>query len=197
MESLTFFVLALAAIFAVPGPTNAMLLVSGAQRGFVRALPVVGATLSAYIPSVALQYFFGSALIAELTAAAQFIKLALAAYLLVIAWQTWKFEMERSVSGVGLVKARQLFFVTAINPKTVIIAFAIFPPRLPADDLVLHGAIFVVMVSIACCLWAFAGSLLKRLPNRANALPVFRALAVGLGALSAVLSVMAFRDLVA
>jgi threonine/homoserine/homoserine lactone efflux protein len=197
MTDLPLFALALAAIFAVPGPTNAKLLLAGANRGFRGALPVMAATLGAYVASVALQYAFSSTVIGELTAAAQFAKLALAAYLLLIAWQTWKFEMERSVTGGEPIAARQLAAVTAVNPKTLIIAFAIFPPKLAVQDLAVHAAIFIALLVIAVSAWVLAGSLLKQLPTRSRALPLFRGLAVGLSVLSAVLTFTAFRDLVA
>lgn len=197
MTNLALFAAALAALLIVPGPTNAMLLLAGAQKGFRRALPAAASAIAAYLMSVGLLCQIGVAVMDGLGTVATIVKLAVGAYLLLLAWRTWRFQLAQDLSRRQSIGARELFIVTALNPKTLIIAFAIFPPLLSPADLVPYLSLFVALLVLTAGVWTGAGSWLRQLPV-ANGSPVlFRCLAVGLGAVAIALAVTVVRELVA
>lgn len=125
MMELSTFVPAVAAILATPGPTNTLLASSGAQTGFRRSLPLVPAELCGYALAIAGWGLFLEPASAGLPWLKPMLRLACAAYLMVIAWGLWNWtEPSSTGSSFGM---HRVFTATLLNPKALLFAAAIFP----------------------------------------------------------------------
>ncbi|MEE1654932.1 LysE family transporter [Microvirga sp. CF3062] len=125
MIDLLTFVPAVAAILATPGPTNTLLASSGVQAGFRRSLPLVPAELCGYALAIAGWGLFLEPVSAALPWLKPALRLACAAYLVVIAWGLWS-RAGSALSGSGF-GTRRVFAATLLNPKALLFAAVIFP----------------------------------------------------------------------
>lgn len=137
-------------LLLLPGPTNA-LVAAATATGEIRRLPkTVGAVLVAY--GLALSLFGLSAGLLTETApdAAPILKLLASAALILSAVKLWRAD---PASG-SAVPTRRIFVMTLINPKALVLAFAILPPGLPSPGLVAGTA---ACIALATAVWGLIG----------------------------------------
>jgi threonine/homoserine/homoserine lactone efflux protein len=149
-----------------PGPSNFMLLATGANFGFVRALPqVLGITIG--FSSLLLAVGFGlGALLVAFPIADMALKVAGSLYLLYLAW---RIGTSRSL-GQGADGARPLTFLESaafqwVNPKAWVVAVSVMAlytrPEAPFLSVVLISLAFALVNFPSVSAWAGFGTGLR------------------------------------
>lgn len=150
-----------------PGPSNLMLLASGANFGFVPTVPqVLGITLG--FTSLLLAVGLGlGALLSAFPALHLGLKIAGAAYLLHLAW---RIATARGLGAEGKVGGRPLTFVESaafqwINPKAWVVALATMAvytsPDAPFVSICVICAVFAFVNLPTVSVWAAFGVALR------------------------------------
>ncbi|HEX2552151.1 MAG TPA: LysE family translocator [Microvirga sp.] len=150
-----------------PGPSNFMLLASGANFGFARTLPqVLGITIG--FGSLLLAVGFGlGAVLAAYPALHLALKVAGGLYLLHLAW---RIATARSMGQTGSARARPLTFLESaafqwINPKAWVVAVTVMAihasPGAPFVSVTLIAAAFAVVNLPSVSAWAGFGVALR------------------------------------
>ena len=184
------FDLAVALLFAAPGPTNALIAVAAARRG-AGALPaLVGAALAGFLLVVgALVGFFGP-VVASTPAFGLALRIVCALLLARSAWRLWRKAGDR-IGSREAATASDILAVTLANPKCLIFAFAIFPPLADATEALQAFARFSFLGVAVMSLWGLAGAAVGRgATRRIGAKIVDRAGAAVLAAFSVIVVVM-------
>lgn len=158
MDDPLAFAVAVFALLAVPGPTNALLAAAGAERGS-GGVRLIGVVLVGYGLAISLLIAMFGPLSGTDPRAAAGLRLAAAIWLLWSAAGLWRHAARPE--GTRTVTAGRLIVTTMLNPKTLVFAFAIFPP-LPPADLVPYGLGFLALASLTSLGWTLAGALLAR-----------------------------------
>jgi threonine/homoserine/homoserine lactone efflux protein len=161
-EAATFF-LGAVAVLATPGPTNTLLATSGAISGFRRSLPLLDGELGGYLLAIVVLLSLVGPIVAAMPAFGLVLRIVVCLYLLYLAAMLWR------QSGLPIADARpigplRVFVTTLLNPKAIIFAFTLLPLG-QSDGLVAAlprlGALSVLIVLIGTC-WIAAGSSLQR-----------------------------------
>ncbi|WP_374429712.1 hypothetical protein [Tabrizicola sp.] len=171
-------------LLLTPGPTNSLVLLAGAERGWVGAMRLIPAELAGYFLTVLPLTLVGAAVLADHDGLRTGVTLAAAAWVAVLAVKLW--QMPSAAACGQSVGARSLFVTTALNPKALIFGLVL----LPSDDrLALNLALFAGLVVGVAALWAAVGAVLHRGgAGQPRALFVLRRLAsVWLAAISVLL----------
>jgi threonine/homoserine/homoserine lactone efflux protein len=182
------FLAGLLALVAAPGPTNAVMVASGALGGWRACCLAVCAASAGYLVTLTLAgYVFGATLM-EWPGVIKTLRYVASAYLLLMAVRLWR------SGGAGLsapphasIPLRTVFTISLLNPKALIIAFVLLPRGWP--DHLHETAPYLVAVALvipAVALgWAAVGWALNHglAGGAANAL-VARLSAIGLGLFS-------------
>jgi threonine/homoserine/homoserine lactone efflux protein len=151
------FALAVAAVLATPGPTNTLLMTSGATVGIYRSLSLLLAEGLGYAISVlALGALLGP-LVRSMPHAREALSVAAGAWLCWMAFALWRTgirEQDRVVSW------RQVFVTTLLNPKVLVFAFVIVP--FDAPNVALYCAGFYAILLPAAASWIAFGALARR-----------------------------------
>lgn len=157
------FAIAILLLLATPGPTNTLLLLSGAAAGARRSAPLLigelGGYLTVIVPVAALAAPFMSAH----PEIGLVVKLAAACWILLMARALWTTKAHDV--GERPITLGQVFVTTVLNPKGLIIALAIMP-QVGLLAMLPWLAAFAVLVVSAGSLWVIAGTFLARLPRR-------------------------------
>ena len=159
---LATFGLATLALLALPGPTNALLAAAGAAEGPWRSLPLLAVATGGYGLSIGL-------LIAVLGPDGGSDPL-LGAMLRLIAggWLTWSairlWQRAASSPSGGIATPGRVFVTTALNPKALVFATAIFP-SVASIGLLAPAAIFILAVAATGSAWIAIGSLAAETPS--------------------------------
>jgi len=184
------FDLAVALLFAVPGPTNALVAIGGA-RGGARALPaLVGAALIGFIAAVAALIGLAGPYVAAAPALGLALRVLCALLLARSAWRLWR------TAGAGTTprdpaSPAAVLATTLVNPKALIFAFAIFPPLGGVTEAAEVFARFAGLAAVGMTLWGLAGAALGRgATPRLGAATIDRAGAAVLAAFSVVVVAM-------
>ena len=149
------FDLAVALLFAVPGPTNALIAVAGARRR--AALPaLVGAALIGFVVAVATLTWLARPYVAAMPTLGLALRGLCALLLARSAWRLWR------TAGAGAVdrdatSAAAVLATTLVNPKGLIFAFVIFPPLGGAADAAAVFGRFGLVALVVMGLWGLAG----------------------------------------
>ena len=155
----TVFTLSLLALLVSPGPTNTLIALGGAARGFARALPLIGAELSGYLLVITPLALFGRPLLEAHPGLSTAVRILAAAWVMGLAIRLWA---RPSLGGhAGLVTFRQVFVTTLLNPKGLVIGLALLPATTPLG-LLPWLALFAVTVLVVATGWIAAGALLGR-----------------------------------
>ena len=161
MQSYSHFVVAAAPLLAMPGPTNALLLAAGAAQTMRRALPLILAEIVAYGLVVTPLVLFGEMLGAWRAFGGLALKFLALVIVVVLAVRLWRSASpSRNESGPPLVTPASVFWMTLFNPKSLIFAFAIFPPIDNAADGLAKAGLFAALAVLTGALWIAAGRLL-------------------------------------
>jgi threonine/homoserine/homoserine lactone efflux protein len=126
MDDPLLYLLAVLTLLGVPGPTNALLALAGAARGFLRSLPLLAAELLGYAVSIAVVGFVLAPVVADLQWLAVVLKLVVALYLLWLAVSLWRRGLG-TAGGGGAIGPGTVFAATLLNPKGLALALGIVP----------------------------------------------------------------------
>lgn len=156
---------ALGLLLLMPGPTNTLLLRSGALNGFRRAWPLSLLEWLAYL----LQISFWGYLLGHIGDGApwclKLMQLVSIGYLARTSYLLWR-RPDGGLPGSpeSLVSRRHFFLLTLINPKGLLVVSFIVPLQTFADfELYLHFvAQFTAVVIPVGCAWVLFGARIKR-----------------------------------
>jgi threonine/homoserine/homoserine lactone efflux protein len=157
------FILGALALLAVPGPTNALLLVAGTQGGVGRALTAACAAMLGYLLAVILLGGAIGPLLLGYPVLVSAIRLGAAGYLLLAALKLWRTDIPSIGASRIIVSPGAVFLTTLLNPKALILAFALMPEGWTArmDEAILHLGVLCGLVFGISTLWSCLGRLLR------------------------------------
>jgi threonine/homoserine/homoserine lactone efflux protein len=181
------FSLSLLALLLAPGPTNALLALSGAEAGAARTLRRVPVVIAAYALTVLPLAQLGEGLLRQPHALRAGVTLAAALWVAWLAFALWRQPGHRAAAA-GPGPALRLFVTTLLNPKAFIIGLVLIPAE-PSRGAAL--ALFFAVLAAAALAWAMLGAALH---DRRGAwgLPLLRRLCAGwLGLLALMLGTAA------
>jgi threonine/homoserine/homoserine lactone efflux protein len=153
------FALAVLALLGTPGPTNTLLATSGAAVGFARSLRLLPAEASGYLIAILTLGLVLGPVVAATPVLATGLRLAVGAYLLLLAWKLWRSGGVALVSH-ALVTPGQVFVTTLLNPKAIVFALGIIPFGAERVWPYLLGFL-MLLAGVAAC-WIAFGALLGR-----------------------------------
>ncbi len=153
------FLVAVLALLAAPGPTNALLAAAGAGRGVGAAVAAVPAAVAGYLIAIAALVTLAGPAVAASPVFAAGLKLAAGLLLIRAAWKLWRSGGIGAGPLASAPGAGAVFATTLINPKSLVFAFAILPPR-PLPEIAPHLAIVALSVALVSLGWIAAGALL-------------------------------------
>ncbi|MBL9060985.1 MAG: hypothetical protein JNL31_00375 [Tabrizicola sp.] len=148
--------LAVLVLLLTPGPTNSLVLLAGAERGWPGALRLIPAELSGYLLTVLPLALMGTTLLADHHALRTAVTLAAGAWVAVLAAKLWR--VPEAADGGRSVGGRALFVTTALNPKALIFGLVLLPSP---DRLGANLAIFAGLVVLVAAIWAGLGAVLR------------------------------------
>lgn len=146
-----FFVFAILALLLTPGPTNTLLTVGAAARGWRASLPLLFGELAGYLVVVVPLATVAASLLENRPALAVGLRIVAACWVLFLAVRLWRVSSVQKVENETLpVTVGQVFLTTVLNPKAPIIGLVIMP----------HGALVEIAPALGlfCLLVAGAGT---------------------------------------
>lgn len=148
--------LAMLALLLTPGPTNSLMLLAGAERGWPGAARLIPAELSGYLLTVLPLSLMGTTVLSDHNALRAAVTLAAAVWVAVLAVRLWRVP---GTGGAGTtVDARALVVTTMLNPKALIFGLVLLPSP---DRLAANLAIFAALVVLVALFWAGVGAVLR------------------------------------
>ena len=151
--SLTALFLALLGLLMTPGPTNTLLALAGAERGWRRGLLLIPLEVLAYLLVCLPLTLLGEAVLSAHPWLGPAIKGAAGAWVAVLAIRLWHLP---KADGAQSVTAARVFVTTLLNPKALIIGLVL----LPGPDMLLRALLFVGLVAAVAAIWAAMGACL-------------------------------------
>lgn len=151
------------ALLATPGPTNTLLATAGATRGFRSSLALLLGELAGYLIAIAVLIAALGPVLAAAPEVGLALRLAIALYLLYLAWAFWRHGGAVDLDARPVTVARVLV-TTLLNPKAAIFAFGIIPAGASGDlaaALPWIALLSVLIVSVGTS-WIGLGALAKR-----------------------------------
>lgn len=181
--SVTELALAILLLLLTPGPTNSLMLVAGAGRGWNGALRLIPAELAGHFLTVLPLTLAGAALLDGAETLRSLVTLAAGTWVAVLAVRLWRLT-ETAAAGQA-VDTRALFVTTALNPKALLFGLVLLPSP---DRLGANLMLFAGLVVLAAMVWAALGAVLRKGSGQPRALFLLRRLSsVWLAAISPVL----------
>lgn len=147
------FGFAIVAVLAIPGPTNALLLTSGATVGIRQSLPLLLAEAAGYGISVAIVWTAADFVSSVMPTARIVLSGAVGLYLFALAVALWR---TRVAAGARVVLWRQVFVTTLLNPKVLVFALGIIPHG--ATDFRQYFPVFIGIVPLVGTVWIVGGA---------------------------------------
>lgn len=166
------FLLALALLLAVPGPTNMVLAVAGAQRGFRRGLPLVLAVVAGYLLTVSTLLLLAAPFLQAHPPVGRLVSILAAGWVLVLALRLWRRD-GRGEAPADLGFAA-LFTTTLLNPKGLVIGLSLLPPAAAGEGLAASLAGLAGVVVAVSLLWLGFGAIAMRVLHRRHPLLMAR-----------------------
>lgn len=158
----SFFVFAILALLLTPGPTNTLLTVGAAARGFRSSLPLLVGELAGYLVVVVPLATIAASLLEGRPALANALRLAAALWVLYLAVRLWRVSAVQENSNTSSpVTVGQVFLTTVLNPKAPIIGLVIMPHGTLAQIAPAIG-LFSLLVAGAGTSFLVLGSLIGR-----------------------------------
>lgn len=148
---------ALLALLASPGPTNALLAMSGAQgaRGLMRPLLV----LAAYLATVTPLTLWGGTMLDTLPQVRTGLTLCAGFWVAALALKLWRTD---HLSLTARVTTAQIGLTTLLNPKALVIGLVLLPKAASAP---LGLTLFAALLLVVSLLWQHLGA---SLPQRSR-----------------------------
>lgn len=153
-------------LLSMPGPTNALLAASGAARGFANSGALLLAQVSGYAVAIGLLLMLDSVagnFRGEIGVA---LRLATAVILIAVAYRMWRLAGAVPDARDVAPSAGSVFLLTLANPKSLILAFALFPSMREIDALMTATALFGGIAASTGLGWIAAGAITRKLPGR-------------------------------
>ena len=174
MMSFAAFASAVLALLLSPGPTNVLMALAGAQGGRRRVLLFVPAALAGYLAVVVPLAWLGAEMLGRWPLLAVGLKLAAAAWVMVLAVRLW--GLRGAGDRAGGVTAGRVLVTTMLNPKALIFGLVLLPA--PADEAFLPKLLlFCLMVMGVSLVWGSAGTIAQGGQDGASRLQVIRRVA--------------------
>jgi len=170
-DTLTSLTLMLLGLLAVPGPTNAVIALAGAESGWRRALRLIPTVLACYLLTAVPLAWLGAGLTHAQPGLVVLLRVAAAGWIALLALRLWR---SGSLPGLPTIRSRTVAVTTLLNPKVLVIGLVLLPaPHLPAFGPAL--ALLALAITAVTAGWAVAGALLgglgtARMVQRAGAL---------------------------
>ncbi len=172
--------LAILVLLVTPGPTNTLLFLAAADRGWRPSLHLIPAELAGYLAGVIPLMLAGTAVLTRYPGLEPAIMVIAGLWVAVLAVRLVR--PSRAALASAEVTARLVFVTTLLNPKALIFGLVLLPGPMAATNL----AIFAAEVVLVAAGWAAAGAALSN--RRLGSTPLFRRVAaVWLAAVSATL----------
>jgi threonine/homoserine/homoserine lactone efflux protein len=159
MSDIAAFVSAITILLAVPGPTNTLLFLSGAERGFRKSLRLMIGESAGYLSTVVPLAVFAAPSLSSHPVAGSALKLVAASWVLFLALKLWR--RPKASTGTPSVTLGSIFVTTLLNPKGLVIGLTIMPGG-SAYAIAPWVGLFVCLLAAIACLWIGAGSLVTR-----------------------------------
>jgi threonine/homoserine/homoserine lactone efflux protein len=151
MSDPILFVTTASILLLMPGPTNVLLVTSGAAAGLRASLLLVLAAILGYAAAIALLVFGVGPLIRAVPSLDAIFKLLAACWLLWVAAALWVRGSLTSQQHARL-DPRGVFLTTILNPKALVLAFVVVPHLFDG-----HLAQAVPYLASLCLLIALSG----------------------------------------
>lgn len=152
----TTLLIALLGLLLTPGPTNTLMLLSGADRGLRATIRLIPVELAAYFCTVVPLLLLARCAAPQIEAWRPAIAVAAGLWVLTLALTLWR--SPAATRGAPLVTAQSVFVTTLLNPKALIFGLVLLPGTPPATGL----ALFALLIVGAAFLWATLGAGLPR-----------------------------------
>lgn len=120
------FTLAILLLLCTPGPTNTLMALGGYERGWARALPLIGGELGGYLMVIVPVATLAEPFFQAYPQAPLIAKIAAVLWVLYLSFRLWASTNKADDAG-GEISVRQVFVTTVLNPKALIIALVIMP----------------------------------------------------------------------
>lgn len=132
MHDPLLFALTVLALLATPGPTNTLLATAGATSGWRGAPTLILAENLGYLLAIlAIGWVLGP-VIAAAPLLGLALRIAVGAYLAVVAWRLWHAGAREMARSARLVAPVEVLVTTLLNPKAAVFAVAVIPFDSPA-----------------------------------------------------------------
>ena len=181
MEDPLLFALAVLAVLGTPGPTNSLLATAGATAGLRRSLPLIAAEAAGYTLAILTIGLLLGPVLAGAPLLAMALRIAVGAYLLLLAVRLWRRGGAALATGV-VIMPRQVFVTTLLNPKAIVFALGILPFAAGPGVWPPYMLGFLALLVAVAIAWITAGALLGAAAGRrgwGRAVPRVGAAAVG------------------
>lgn len=155
--TLTALGLALILLLLTPGPTNTLILLAAAERGFMRALSLIPVELAAYLAVIVPLALLSDALADQIGILRPIAAALAGAWVLYLAWSMWRFGTDANATGT--VSPRRLAVTTLLNPKALVMGLVLIPG---AGGSVEAFGVLALSIVIVALVWAAAGCCLPR-----------------------------------
>jgi threonine/homoserine/homoserine lactone efflux protein len=153
------FTLAVLALLATPGPTNTLLMTSGATTGPASSWRLIPAEIAGYTIAILAIGFVIGPFIAESWALGMALRVCVALYLTWVATRLWRHPTAEIDSG-RLIRPRDVFIATLLNPKALLFGLGIVPLHDP--HAVAYMIAFCLMVAAVGASWICLGAAIRR-----------------------------------
>lgn len=171
-------VFALTALLLTPGPSNTLMLISGADRGFRASLALIPVEVLAYLAVTAPLALLARSAPPQLEVLRPAITILAGLWVLILARHLWR--IPATTPTTPAVTAGTVFVTTLLNPKALIFGLVL----LPMAPLVQGLGLFTALVILVAALWAGLGALLPQGAEMRGSLVIRRAAACWLAVLS-------------
>jgi threonine/homoserine/homoserine lactone efflux protein len=188
--TLTETAAAILLLLATPGPTNTLLALAGAERGWRGALPLIPFELGAYLAATLPLAVVGARLLESLPVLRIALTFAAAAWVLWLSVAMWR-PPGPGAPAAQTVDAGRITTTTLLNPKGLVFGLVLLPASEP-ERLVANIALFAALIVAVAASWAALGAALTAArPGTVPGLPAAwrRAAALWLGGLAAWLAI--------
>jgi threonine/homoserine/homoserine lactone efflux protein len=160
----SLFVTSAGLLLFMPGPTNAVMMASGAAFGMRRSLPLAFVALLGYLFALMPLTAFAQMAGDRGEALSVLLKLISSVILIAISMNLWLAATSKARNW-GNPKPICVFALTLFNPKALVISFGITPPIVGLADLGSKCAILGALVVLSAASWIFVGTATRTLPE--------------------------------